>query len=58
MINIYPAHNANAGKPNASYNYVNEPVRVLNETNSPTGDGLELPRRMTRANCAELILAE
>ena len=32
MIGIYPAPNANAGNPNASYNYVNEPVRVLNET--------------------------
>jgi hypothetical protein len=35
MINIYPAPNANAGNPNASYNYLNEPVRVLNETNFP-----------------------
>lgn len=32
MIDIYPAPNANVGNPNASYNYVNEPVRVLNET--------------------------
>ena len=32
MINIYPAPNANAGNPNASYNYVSEPVRKLNET--------------------------
>ena len=32
MINIYPAPNANTGNPDASYNYVNEPVRVLNET--------------------------
>lgn len=32
MIDIYPAPNANAGNPTASYNYVNEPVRVLNET--------------------------
>jgi hypothetical protein len=32
LINIYPAPNANAGAANASYNYVNEPVRVLNET--------------------------
>jgi hypothetical protein len=32
MINIYPAPNANAGNPDASYNYVNEPVRSLNET--------------------------
>src|ERR1035437_5695799 len=27
MMNIYPSPNANAGNPNASYNYVNEPVR-------------------------------
>ncbi|MGA2672781.1 MAG: carboxypeptidase-like regulatory domain-containing protein [Terracidiphilus sp.] len=32
MMKIYPAPNANAGNPNASYNYVNEPVRTLNET--------------------------
>ena len=32
MINIYPAPNVNVGNPNASYNFVNEPVRVLNET--------------------------
>ncbi len=32
MMNIYPAPNANAGNPNASYNYINEPVRSLNET--------------------------
>ena len=32
MINIYPAPNANQGSPSASYNYVNEPVRSLNET--------------------------
>jgi carboxypeptidase family protein len=32
LINIYPTPNANAGNPNASYNYVNEPVRKLNET--------------------------
>src|ERR1700722_15845097 len=32
MINIYPTPNVNAGNPNASYNFVNEPVRVLNET--------------------------
>ncbi|HEY1985441.1 MAG TPA: carboxypeptidase-like regulatory domain-containing protein [Terracidiphilus sp.] len=32
MMNIYPAPNANAGNPNASYNYVNEPVRSLDET--------------------------
>lgn len=32
MIDIYPAPNANQGNPNANYNYVNEPVRSLNET--------------------------
>jgi hypothetical protein len=32
MMNIYPAPNANAGNPNASFNYVNEPVRSLYET--------------------------
>src|SRR6202167_2645794 len=32
MINIYPAPNVNSGSTTASYNYVNEPVRVLNET--------------------------
>jgi hypothetical protein len=32
MINIYPAPNANPGATDASYNYVNEPVRSLNET--------------------------
>jgi carboxypeptidase family protein len=32
MINIYPMPNINLGNPNASYNFVNEPVRVLNET--------------------------
>jgi hypothetical protein len=32
MINIYPRPNVNAGDSNASYNYVNEPVRSLNET--------------------------
>jgi hypothetical protein len=32
MINIYPAPNANSGNANASYNFVNEPVRALNET--------------------------
>jgi hypothetical protein len=32
MINLYPPPNANAGVPNASYNYVDEPVRSLNET--------------------------
>jgi hypothetical protein len=32
LMSIYPAPNANAGNPNASSNYVNEPVRVLNET--------------------------
>ena len=36
MINIYPPPNANAGNPNASYNYVNEPVRRLNETKFDT----------------------
>ncbi len=32
MINLYPAPNANAGNSNASYNYINEPVRQLNDT--------------------------
>jgi hypothetical protein len=32
MIGIYPTPNVNAGNPNASYNYVNVPVRTLNET--------------------------
>ena len=32
LINIYPDPNANQGNPNASYNYINEPVRSLNET--------------------------
>jgi hypothetical protein len=32
MMNIYPTPNANAGVAGASYNYVNEPVRSLNET--------------------------
>jgi hypothetical protein len=32
MLKIYPAPNANAGNPNASYNYVNVPVRTLDET--------------------------
>jgi hypothetical protein len=32
LINIYPTPNANQGNPNASYNYINEPVRSLNET--------------------------
>ncbi len=32
MLNIYPTPNANAGNPNASYNYVNVPVRTLDET--------------------------
>ena len=31
-MNVYPAPNANAGVAGASYNYVNEPVRSLNET--------------------------
>jgi hypothetical protein len=32
LIDIYPTPNANQGNPNASYNYINEPVRSLNET--------------------------
>jgi hypothetical protein len=32
MINIYPTPNVNLGSTTASYNFVNEPVRVLNET--------------------------
>ena len=32
LMNIYPAPNANIGSPNAGFNYVNEPVRSLNET--------------------------
>jgi len=32
MMGIYPTPNVNAGNPNASYNYVNQPVRTLNET--------------------------
>ncbi len=32
LINIYPTPNANQGSSNASYNYINEPVRKLNET--------------------------
>ena len=32
MINVYPAPNANTGNASAGYNYVNEPVRSLNET--------------------------
>jgi hypothetical protein len=32
MMNFYPPTNANAGVANASYNYVTEPVRALNET--------------------------
>ena len=32
MMKIYPAPNANAGNSNASYNYVNEPVRSLYDT--------------------------
>lgn len=31
-MNIYPAPNTNIGSANASYNYTNAPVRVLNET--------------------------
>jgi hypothetical protein len=32
MIGIYPAPNVNVGNPDASYNFINEPVRDLNET--------------------------
>ncbi len=32
LINIYPAPNANQGAVGASYNYVSEPVRQLNQT--------------------------
>ena len=32
MINLYPTPNANAGVSDASYNFVTEPVRALNET--------------------------
>ncbi len=32
LINLYPPTNANSGVVNASYNYVDEPVRDLNET--------------------------
>jgi hypothetical protein len=32
MIELYPPPNANAGVAGASYNYVTEPVRALNET--------------------------
>jgi hypothetical protein len=32
LMNVYPAPNANAGNSAAGYNYVNEPVRSLNET--------------------------
>ena len=32
LINIYPAPNANEGNSSAGYNYINEPVRKLNET--------------------------
>jgi len=32
MIGIYPTNLVNQGNPNASYNYVSEPVRTLNET--------------------------
>ena len=32
MIGIYPTNLVNQGNPNAGYNFVNEPVRVLNET--------------------------
>ena len=36
MINMYPAPNVNSGSTTASYNFVNEPVRVLNETKFDT----------------------
>jgi hypothetical protein len=32
MMNVYPAPNANAGSASTGYNYVNEPVRTLDET--------------------------
>src|SRR5579875_3701948 len=32
LMNIYPAPNVNLGNPNAGFNYINEPVRSLNET--------------------------
>jgi hypothetical protein len=32
MMALYPAPNVNAGKPGAGYNFVDEPVRALNET--------------------------
>ncbi|MGB8258760.1 MAG: carboxypeptidase-like regulatory domain-containing protein [Terracidiphilus sp.] len=32
MMNIYPKPNINAGNANASYNYINQPVRSLDET--------------------------
>jgi hypothetical protein len=32
MLKFYPAPNANAGNSGASYNFVDEPVRVLNDT--------------------------
>ncbi len=32
MLNIYPTNLVNSGSTNASYNYVNEPVRSLNDT--------------------------
>jgi hypothetical protein len=32
MLNIYPTNLVNSGNPNASYNYVNVPVRTLDET--------------------------
>ena len=31
-MNVYPAPNANAGSASTGYNYVNEPVRTLDET--------------------------
>ncbi|HTV83616.1 MAG TPA: carboxypeptidase-like regulatory domain-containing protein [Acidobacteriaceae bacterium] len=36
LINLYPAPNASAGNSSASYNYVNEPVRSLNDTRFDT----------------------
>jgi len=34
MINLYPKNLVNAGNPNASYNFVNSPVRQLYDTSS------------------------
>ncbi len=36
MMKIYPTPNANAGNSSAGFNYVNEPVRQLNETKFDT----------------------